>query len=54
MTIEVLQKWSAKDSRTGFAKVTFFFFEKDCDRKAPRLGGRKFRERYAMFLRKIG
>ena len=24
MTIEVLQKWSAKDSRTGFAKVFFF------------------------------
>ena len=33
----------------------FFSFAKDCDRKAaPQLGGRKFGERYTMFLRKIG
>ena len=28
MTIEVIQKWSAKDSRTGCAKVTCFFRER--------------------------
>ena len=43
MTIELLQKWLAKASRTGFAKV--FFSAKDYDRKAPRLGGRKFCQR---------
>ena len=40
MTIEVLQKWSAKASRK--LCESNFFFAKDCDRKAPRKAGESF------------
>ena len=50
--------WSAskvvRERLANRVRESNFFVAKDFDRKAPQLGGRKFRERYAMFLRKIG